>query len=125
MLSLLLIKGRYDMDAVDMDAEEARATREKLAEARESALLVDANRAAGLCGLGRTSWLKLNAMGKTPEPIRLGRRVLWRIAELRAWVDKDCPPRHKWEWSAATREKPGQPKRSLGNPREAWRGENK
>ena len=62
-------------------------------------LLVDARGAAALLGISRTNWLTRYQMGQTPEPIRnLGRRVLWRLAELRAWVDAGCPNRYNWQW---------------------------
>ena len=32
-----------------------------------------------------------------PKPVRLGRRVVWRVEELKAWVDAGCPPLHKWD----------------------------
>ena len=39
----------------------------------------------------------LNASGRLPRPIRLGRSVRWRADEIRAWLDAGCPPRDKWE----------------------------
>ncbi len=33
-----------------------------------------------------------------PRPIRLGRLVRFNAAELRAWADAGCPPRHEWKW---------------------------
>jgi predicted DNA-binding transcriptional regulator AlpA len=59
-------------------------------------LLVDAREAARLCGVSRTTWLSLSQQGLTPEPLRLGRRVLWRVAELRAWTAAGCPARSRW-----------------------------
>jgi predicted DNA-binding transcriptional regulator AlpA len=64
-------------------------------------LLVNDREAGRLCGIGRSSWRKLHSTGKTPLPVHLGRRVLWRVAELVAWSNNGCPPRHKWEWPAA------------------------
>ena len=63
-----------------------------------SALLVDAKEAARLCGIGLRTWHTLTSAGRTPNPLRLGRRVLWRRDELLAWIDAGCPPRHNWEW---------------------------
>jgi predicted DNA-binding transcriptional regulator AlpA len=65
---------------------------------KDDPLLIDAKGAAALCGICRTTWLSLCSAGKTPEPIRLGRRVLWRLDELRAWLDAGCPARHNWQW---------------------------
>jgi predicted DNA-binding transcriptional regulator AlpA len=60
-------------------------------------LVVEAADAARLCGVSRTSWYSLRAAGKIPRPVRLGRRVLWRVAELEDWVKEGCPAMHRWE----------------------------
>jgi len=60
-------------------------------------LLVAASEAARLCGVSRASWWSLHSAAKVPFPIRLGRRTLWRVAELAEWVEAGCPPRHVWE----------------------------
>ena len=44
----------------------------------------------------------MHTSGRLPRPIRLGRRSLWRRAEVEAWLDAGAPPRGKWE---ATRPK--------------------
>jgi predicted DNA-binding transcriptional regulator AlpA len=62
----------------------------------EEALLVGANRAAGLCGVCRRTWAKMDATGQCPPPRRLGRRVLWSVKELTAWIDAGCPERDAW-----------------------------
>jgi excisionase family DNA binding protein len=38
----------------------------------------------------RQTW-KLVAAGKLPAPIRLGRSVRWRAAELDSWIGAGCP----------------------------------
>ena len=40
---------------------------------------------------------RLNASGKLPQPIKLGGRILWDIAEIAAWVASRCPARAKWD----------------------------
>ncbi len=60
-------------------------------------LLVSASEAARLCGVSRTSWWALHSAGRVPLPVRLGRRTLWRVAELAEWVEAGCPPRRMWE----------------------------
>ncbi len=60
-------------------------------------LLLSADEAAQLCGVGRTLWLAMNNAGKTPLPVRLGRRLLWSAQELRDWTAAGCPSREKWE----------------------------
>jgi predicted DNA-binding transcriptional regulator AlpA len=56
------------------------------------------------CGV-RTirSW---DAAGKLPEPIRIVRRVVWRVAEIRRWLAAGAPDRETWNAICATRKKP-------------------
>ena len=52
---------------------------------------------AKMCGnMGRSTWDRLTAMGKTPEPIRLGSTPMWSRRELQAWIDHHCPDRDAW-----------------------------
>jgi len=60
-------------------------------------LLLDAKEAARLCGVSRSLWFRLHSSGRCPLPVRLGRRTLWRRAELVRWVESGCPERLKWE----------------------------
>ena len=60
-------------------------------------LLINANEAAILLGIGRSLFYSLNSEGKLPAPKRLGSRVLWSKKELEEWVNNDCPNRQKWE----------------------------
>jgi predicted DNA-binding transcriptional regulator AlpA len=60
-------------------------------------LLVPAAIAARLCGISEASWFRLKAAGKTPAPVKLGGRVLYRIEELRLWVSWGCPPRKEFD----------------------------
>jgi predicted DNA-binding transcriptional regulator AlpA len=41
-------------------------------------------------------WWSLNTAGKTPLPVRLGRRTLWRAEELAEWCRAGCPSRDRW-----------------------------
>lgn len=66
-------------------------------------LLLDAREASRMLGVSRSTWLSLRAAGRTPRPVRIGRRTLWRIDELKAWVDAGCPPLHRWEQIAKGR----------------------
>lgn len=58
---------------------------------------VEAVEAARLCGVSRSTWYSLRKAGRVPKPVRLGRRVLWRVEELREWVAAGCPPLSRWE----------------------------
>ncbi len=51
---------------------------------------VNAASAANLLGISRAHFLRLRAAGNVPEPVRIGRRVLWRIDELRDWLESGC-----------------------------------
>ncbi len=62
------------------------------------ALLLSANEAAGMCGIGRAHFYGLHSSGRLgPLPIRLGRRSLWRRDELEQWIASDCPARQAWQ----------------------------
>lgn len=70
-------------------------------------LLIPANEVSALLGISRTKWMSMADSGKTPEAVRIGRRVLYRREEILAWVDAGCPTREMWEgmpnnrWAAA------------------------
>lgn len=60
-------------------------------------LLIGANDAAKLLGIGRSLFYSLHSSGQLgPLPIRLGRRTLWRRDDLQAWVAARCPERTRW-----------------------------
>ena len=60
-------------------------------------VLVDADLAgAAACVSGRT-WRRWSAPGLTPRPLRIGRRVRWRLDEIRSWASCGAPPRVRWE----------------------------
>ena len=53
--------------------------------------LVDVNEAARLCMISASMFYKLNAAGKTPKPVRLGKLLRWRKSELLDWIKAGCP----------------------------------
>jgi len=60
-------------------------------------LLVDVTEAAEMLGIGRTLLYEMLVDGRLgPKPVTFGKRKLFRVAELRAWVSADCPAREKW-----------------------------
>ncbi|WP_088258728.1 helix-turn-helix transcriptional regulator [Fimbriiglobus ruber] len=66
-------------------------------------LVVDAQRLGVMLDAKlRTVWT-WNAAGKLPAPIRIGGRVLWRVDEIRAWIDAGAPNRVEWEARRAAR----------------------
>lgn len=57
---------------------------------------LSAAQAAEFYGVSRSLWWKLHAASQLPDPIRLGRRVLWLRSELDAWVRHGAPSRERW-----------------------------
>lgn len=39
----------------------------------------------------------LDASGRLPQPIRLGKAKLWPTDEIRHWLAAGAPPRERWE----------------------------
>jgi len=62
-----------------------------------SVVLLTAVEAATLCRRSARTWRSWNAGGLVPRPVRVGRSLLWRADELKAWVDADCPRRDVWD----------------------------
>lgn len=63
---------------------------------RLSPLVVDARRLAKLLCCGLRSIRTWDSAGKLPAPIRIGGRVVWRVAEIRAWLAAGAPNRETW-----------------------------
>ncbi len=57
----------------------------------DDSALVDAREAARLCRISPPMLYKLNADGKMPPPIRLGKLMRWRRKEIVEWIEKGCP----------------------------------
>jgi len=70
---------------------------DKKNEIEEKPLLLSANQAALLLGIGKSLLWAMNSAGKIPMPVKLGRRTLWRREELQEWVSAGCPSRDKWQ----------------------------
>jgi predicted DNA-binding transcriptional regulator AlpA len=68
-----------------------------------SRLVVDAKRLAKLLCAGVRTVRTWDAAGKLPAPIRIGGRVVWRVDEIRAWLDAGAPDREKWAAIRAAR----------------------
>jgi len=51
-----------------------------------------------LGGIPVSTWKKMVQAGRVPAPVgRLGKRSIWRAAEIRAWFDAGMPGRAAWE----------------------------
>lgn len=74
------------------------ATRQmRVPDEEASTLLVTAKQAAQMCGKSLRTWRTWDSAGMIPQPVRIGRSTLWRLDELRQWVDAGCPRRAEWE----------------------------
>lgn len=68
-----------------------------------SPLVVDANGVALLLDCGVRTVRTRDTDGTLPAPLRIGGRVVWRTAELRAWLNAGAPDRAEWEARKAAR----------------------
>jgi excisionase family DNA binding protein len=59
-------------------------------------LLIPDTVAARLTGVSRATWHRLRAAGKIPAAVHLGRKVLWRRAEIESWIAAGCPDADTW-----------------------------
>jgi hypothetical protein len=60
-------------------------------------LLVGAKEAARLCGVSPATWARMKSAGRLPACLWVSKRVLWRVEELREWVEAGCPDRKAWD----------------------------
>jgi predicted DNA-binding transcriptional regulator AlpA len=60
-------------------------------------LMVRATAAARLCGVSEATWHRLRAAHQTPAPLRLGGSILWRVSDLKLFVEWGCPNRKEFE----------------------------
>ncbi|HZZ76909.1 MAG TPA: helix-turn-helix domain-containing protein [Gemmataceae bacterium] len=77
-------------------------------EQNSESLLIPDTEVAALCHCSRSHWHTLSAAGKVPPSVKLGRKRLWRRAEIEAWINAGCPDASTWaamQASAARRQK--------------------
>ena len=60
-------------------------------------LAIPASKVAELLNVSERHVWALNSSDRLPQPIRLGRRVLWSRAEIAAWLEAGAPTRDRWE----------------------------
>jgi excisionase family DNA binding protein len=58
---------------------------------------MSAEELATFLGVSKRHVNSLNASGRLPKPVRLGRAVRWSADEIRAWFAAGAPSRDKWE----------------------------
>lgn len=85
--------------AIQLSASPLFATRNEVHSVELTAEPVAVGRtvAAKLHGLSPRTWSSLDARGLIPRGLRIGRRRLWLLAELRRWAAAGCPSREQWE----------------------------
>jgi len=60
-------------------------------------LLIPAGGVARLLSVSLRQVWSMHQIGTLgPLPVKLGARTLWKDAELREWVEADCPHRERW-----------------------------
>lgn len=60
-------------------------------------LAVSARQLAGMLDLSVRTIRTMDAAGKLPRGVRIGRSVRWPVDELRDWLDAGCPDRASWQ----------------------------
>ena len=56
-----------------------------------NAELLNATAAAEIAGVAERSWHRHVAVGRAPQPVRIGRSVRWRRGDIARWVADGCP----------------------------------
>ena len=59
--------------------------------------LITVKELARLLSLSRRQIHRLNSCGKIPAPLHIGGSLRFRVCEIDAWIDADCPDRQAWE----------------------------
>lgn len=60
-------------------------------------LLIDARGLAAMLSISVRHIRAMRARGGIPEPLAVGRRRLWRVAEVAAWVAVGMPSADRWQ----------------------------
>lgn len=68
-------------------------------------LLIDAKVTADLLNISSRTLYRLEDLQAIPQPVRLGKLIRWRLAELLAWIDAGCPQRRAWVYPSVETKK--------------------
>lgn len=60
-------------------------------------LRINAKELGAMLGLCERTIRTMDYAGDLPKPGKLGRKVLWSLAEIRAWEAAGMPNRQRWE----------------------------
>ena len=66
-------------------------------------LVVDARRLAAMLNKSIRTVRVWDARGLIPTPLRIGGSVVWRVDEIRDWLDAGAPDRVRWSAIRASR----------------------
>jgi Predicted transcriptional regulator len=66
-------------------------------EGRQTEILIDVAVLAKKLCVHEVTIRKWQSSGKIPAPVRIGRAVKWRLAEIDAWIAAKCPTLARWE----------------------------
>jgi predicted DNA-binding transcriptional regulator AlpA len=91
---------RTDTNSARQHCPEIRIPRDNFKQpeaVRLDRLLGDAKIVAYLINHSVRQIRRLDIAGKMPRPLRKGRKVLWKLAEIRDWVEAGMPDRQTWE----------------------------
>ncbi len=59
--------------------------------------LTDIKGIAAMLNIGESTANRLDASGRLPMPVRIGKSKKWRIHEIQKWIQEGAPARTKWE----------------------------
>jgi predicted DNA-binding transcriptional regulator AlpA len=62
----------------------------------DTGLLIDTRTFARLLHVSPRHVCRLLDEKALPDPVRLGRLIRWRLAEILEWIEADCPPQKDW-----------------------------
>jgi excisionase family DNA binding protein len=64
----------------------------------DTGLLIDTRTFARLLNISPRHVCRLLDEKAIPGPVRLGRLLRWRLAEILEWIEADCPPQKVWDY---------------------------
>jgi excisionase family DNA binding protein len=64
--------------------------------------LIQIDELAAKLGVSVRHVQSLNASGRLPRPVKLGRSTRWRAEEIQRWLQAGCPARDRWESKQGT-----------------------
>ncbi len=72
-------------------------SKDKRTQSQNEPILLSAADCARMCGIGRRSWFRYVAGGKTPACIRLNTNPKWHREDIELWISMGCPDRKTFE----------------------------